>query len=235
MKKSLSKIILTSILFLLGTLFPQNVSANTLEKETYVVDGITYEKTEKDGISTVIETKDGKMISTYKYNIETNEILITNKDGVNIGEYNLDDVEYDLGNELMGQPNLISSNNLVSKAAAKTTTLKSRFSPWQYKKTGSSWKLTIVDRATKTKTRTYNEKTSGHLMGFKNAIEDIRSGEMAVVTALGYNMAANALAGLFTGGIGTFIAVVSGGVAAVKSGNQILKAMNRGKAHFYKL
>ncbi|GEL68076.1 hypothetical protein [Marinilactibacillus psychrotolerans] len=48
-------------------------------------------------------------------------------------------------------------------------------------------------------------------------------------------MAANALAGLFTGGIGTFIAVVSGGVAAVKSGNQILKAMNRGKAHFYKL
>ena len=231
-KSYFSKLILTLIVVLLGSLFPQNVSANQDVKESYTIEGINYEKTEKDGIVIVTESKDGNLLNTYSYDTATTDMKIVDNEGATIDQYNLEEVAAEIEYESLNESKSASSGYTTM---ATTKTLKSRFSPWEYRKTGSRWRVTIVDRTKKIKYRTYNSKTSGHLIGFKNAIEDIRDAELAVISALGYNMAANAIAGLITGGLGTFIAVVSGGVAAVQAGNLIIKAMNRGKTHFYSL
>lgn len=224
MKNKITSILLVIItaFLIVPILLPQKVNAVTTAPETFELDGSVFKIEHDENLITVSEYRDDIKVSTSTYDKAKEAVTIVDSENLKT-EYTLD--------ELKNEYPLNSDSNF--SVMSTNVNIKSRFSAYQYRQSGNWYTLTISDGGAKSKSVYYSRTVAGYLTSFRRNIEDIRSGGMAVIGALGLDMAAAVIGGLFTGGIGTVIAIVGTLPSIIAAGNIIIKASNRAREDYY--
>lgn len=224
MNKKLRTVLLTiAAMFLMVPVFlPQKVNAATTAPETFEYDGAVY-KIEYDENKTIVtEYRNNVKIGTTSYD-KSEKVLTVSDSEDNETEYTLEELKsaYKL------------QSNYTSLASYSYVNIKSRFSAYQYQKSGGRHTFTISDGGAKSKNVYYSSRTAGYITSFRRNIEDIRSAELEVIAALGWDMAVAVISGVFSAGIGAIIAIVGTLPSIISAGNKIILASNRARVDYY--